>query len=245
MFTNSHKPRFIFFIALLLMVMIQPMLHAQTATIDKQWLESRFSGISVKRVDDTPIQDLKQVVLNNDQIVYISSNGELLLSGAMMNLKTGQNMTESIETELRKEKLLSSTPNQLFEFPAQDEKHKITVVTDIDCTYCRRLHTEIPELNSKGISVQYVMLPRSGLNTSSHHKAVWAACAADPEATLTSAMNGQVPPEKQCDNTIQQQFELARDLRLSGTPAIIFDDGRMIKSYLTPAQITQQLAEQR
>ncbi len=214
----------------------------QQPGVDSQWLKSRFAGIGISQVSATAVDGLNLVVLDNDQIVYMNTEGTVLMTGQMMDLKSGDNLTAVIENRVRRDKLASAMPEGLFEFPASSETDRITVVTDIDCTYCRRLHTELAETNERGISVQYLMMPRSGLNTPSHEKAVSAACSVTPEETLTSAMQGNVPTRKTCSNSIDRQFELARSLRINATPAIIFESGRMINSYLTPQQISDELA---
>lgn len=213
-------------------------------SVDSQWLEARFNEIGIKSVEATSIDDLKLVVLDNDQIVFMSEDGKVLITGQMMNLQSGENLTVAIENRLRRDKLATALPVGLFEFPAENETDRITVITDIDCTYCRRLHNELAQINARGIGVQYLMMPRSGLNTASHEKAVSAACSPSPEQTLTTAMQGELPAKQQCDNSIDQQFELARSLRINATPAIIFESGRMINSYLTPEQISQELVRE-
>lgn len=50
-------------------------------------------------------------------------------------------------------------------YKAPDEKHVITVFTDITCGYCHKLHEEMKDYNALGITVRYLAFPRQGLES--------------------------------------------------------------------------------
>ncbi|MEM9301468.1 MAG: thioredoxin fold domain-containing protein, partial [Pseudomonadota bacterium] len=126
-------------------------------------------------------------------------------------------------------------------FPAQDPVAEVTVITDIDCPYCRRLHQQIEGYNDRGISVNYLMLPRAGRGSGSWEKAVAAACATDPEGALTDAMNGVDLAPASCEHRIGNEFTLARSLRSTGTPAFVLADGRLFDGFVGPADLAERL----
>lgn len=209
-----------------------------------RWLLERQPGLQVTSQRASRIESLRELQVGHDQIVYLSQDGKTVVIGQMIDLVTGHNLTEQSQDLLRQRMLSTAMPGDLFQFPAEHETDRITVVTDIDCTYCRRLHTELDELHARGIGVQYLMLPRSGNPSPSWDKAVWAACAANPEQALTEAMNGQPGTPVACEHSIAEQAGLAASMRLNATPAIIFESGRLINSYLTPDQISEQIRQQ-
>ncbi len=102
----------------------------------------------------------------------------------LLDLETGTNLTEMRRDGLRSEKLASNEIDDLFEYLAPDAKATVTVITDIDCPYCRRLHQQMADYHALGISVRYLMMPRSGPDTLSFEKANHAACAPDREPGL-------------------------------------------------------------
>ncbi len=57
-------------------------------------------------------------------------------------------------------------------FGPKNAAHTVTVFTDIDCGYCRKLHGEIAKYNDNGIRVRYLFFPRSGEGGESYKKAV-------------------------------------------------------------------------
>jgi thiol:disulfide interchange protein DsbC len=115
------------------------------------------------------------------------------------------------------------------------------VFTDIDCGYCRKLHSQIDEYNKQGIAIHYMAFPRAGIGSHSYEKAVSVWCADDPRNALTQAKLGAEPDPLQCDNTIAQQYQLGVDLGVSGTPSLLTSAGQMIPGYVPPEQLRARL----
>jgi len=208
---------------------------------DDRLLKSTYPAIEVRESRPSGLEGLVELVLDNGQVVYISTDGTRLLSGNLLDLESGINLTEARRDDLRSARLAGITIENLFEYPAPDERAVVTVITDIDCPYCRRLHQQLPDYHALGISVRYLMMPRSGPGTLSFEKANYAACAADPAAALTRAMSGEKLPVQSCSNSIQQQYDLATSLQPTGTPAVITGSGKMIHGYVPPDRLAAEL----
>ena len=228
----------------LAMIAVTGLLATASEDFDDQWLAAAFPGLEVISAEPTPVEPWLEVVLADGQIVYATREGDHLLVGDLIDLKQKTNLTDSRRNQLRAELMDSSLPEGLFEFPAPGGGEWVTVVTDIDCPYCRRLHQQISEYHEQGISVRYVMLPRAGLASESHRKAINAACAIDPESALTRSMNGEILEQAECPNTIEEQFRLARRLQITGTPAIVTESGRLFSGYLPPARLAAELSRE-
>lgn len=208
---------------------------------DDQLLKAKYPAIEVRESRPSSVENLVELVLTDGQIVYISSDGKRLLAGNLLDLESGANLTEKRRDGLRLETLANNEIDHLFEYPAEEEKATVTVVTDIDCPYCRRLHQQLADYHELGISVRYLMMPRSGPQTVSFDKARYAACASDPSTALTRAMSGEELPVQECNDTIMRQFELSRSLQPTGTPAVITESGRMIHGYVPPERLAVEL----
>ena len=130
-------------------------------------------------------------------------------------------------------------------FEPEEATHTITVFTDIDCGYCRKLHRQIESYNELGIRVRYMFFPRSGPETSSWFKAEQVWCADDRNTALTLAKSGAVlESEEGCGETpVAQHYELGRSIGISGTPAIIVDTGELIPGYVSPNELLKYLAD--
>lgn len=95
-------------------------------------------------------------------------------------------------------------------------------------------------MNELGIQVNYVAYPRAGIGSSSHQKLVSVWCAPDRQQAMTAAKQGREVVSKDCTNPVAAQYAVGNAIRISGTPAIILENGALIPGYV-PAQV---LAEQ-
>ncbi|HRQ64973.1 MAG TPA: DsbC family protein [Xanthomonadaceae bacterium] len=198
----------------------------------------------IQGVRAVPGSELLEVVVDN-AVVYVSSNGRYVINGAVHDAHTGVELAELRRAELRQDLLAQAPRDARMLYAPAEITHRVIVFTDIDCGYCRRLHQQIPEYNALGIAIDYRFLPRAGIGSHSHRKAAFAWCADDPRATLDAAMAGQEPQGATCDDPIAEDFELARKLRLNGTPMLITEAGELIPTYLPPEQLAARLSSGR
>ena len=195
-------------------------------------------------IKPTAISGLYEVVFGSD-IFYSSADGRFVLQGVLVDLDTNENLTETTRTDIRKGLMSKLNPSEMIVFPPKEKpRHTLTVFTDIDCGYCRKLHAEMDELNSYGIEVRYMMFPRTGLNTPSYQKAVNVWCAKDQQVSMTKAKAGESIPQANCDNPIASQFNLGQQLGVTGTPALLLDDGSLIPGYRPAKDLAAMLDEE-
>ncbi|MCK5895570.1 MAG: DsbC family protein [Cocleimonas sp.] len=191
---------------------------------------------------ESPITGIYQV-LYGTEVVYVSADGKFFIAGDMINMETRENLSKiaqrSVRNDIIKEKIKAP-----IVFKAKDEKHVVKVFTDIDCPYCAKLHREIPELNEKGITVEYLLFPRAGIGSKSYDKAVSVWCAGDSEAqqtAMTIAKERKPLEEKKCENPIKAQYELGQEIGVSGTPALVTSSGRLIPGYMPAERLAKML----
>ncbi len=134
--------------------------------------------------------------------------------------------------------LMANTP--IIYGPKSNPKGVITVFTDIDCSYCRKLHFEINQLSKLGIQVRYLAFPRQGIGSSSYNKLVSVWCSSNPEETMNEAMQGQSITSKTCTNPVREHVLLGRKIGIMGTPTIIFSDGTMWPGYAKADNIARE-----
>lgn len=207
-------------------------------------LERVAPGEKPESITSTAIPGLYEVVFGSD-IFYSSADGRYVLQGALVDLDTNENLTETTRTGMRQGLMSKLKASEMIVFsPKNTPRHTLTVFTDIDCGYCRKLHNEMAELNSLGIEVRYMMFPRSGPNTPSFQKAVNVWCAKDQQLSMTKAKAGESLPESNCDNPIGAQFNIGQQLGVTGTPALLLDDGTLIPGYRPAKDLAAMLDEQ-
>jgi len=124
-------------------------------------------------------------------------------------------------------------------------EHTVTVFTDIDCAYCRKLHKNMDDYLSRGIEIRYLMFPRAGRNSASYIKAVSVWCAEDRKSALSLAKAGKAVKQVICEHPVQAHMALAEQMGISGAPVLLLDSGELIPSYLPADQLEAILDDRR
>ena len=207
-------------------------------------LSAALPALNVTTIKKTPVDGLFEVSSSNDQPLLVSASGTYIVAGEIYQLD-GHKITNISEQkrDVQRAELLAAVPEgEIMSFiPEGETKAKITVFTDIDCGYCRKLHKEIPQLNAMGIRVDYLAYPRAGVGSSSYNKVVSAWCSDDPQAAMTKAKNGQVIPSKRCENPVASHLALGQRVGVSGTPAIVLPTGKLLPGYAPAKVLAKQL----
>lgn len=175
------------------------------------------------------------------RVVYVSVDGRYLIQGNLFDLSTRTNLTESSQAVIRRGILAKVGPERRIIFAAAKPKHRVTVFTDIDCGYCRKLHQQMADYNNLGISVEYLFYPRAGMGSDAANKAISVWCSADRRKAMTDAKNDRPMPKKTCNNPIAADYALGQKMGFDGTPAIYAIDGSQVGGYLAPAQMLAAL----
>ena len=179
-------------------------------------------------------------VMYGTEVVYFSADAKYFIAGDMIELETRTNLSDFAKQSVRKE-IMNREDFKPVVFKAKDEKHILTVFTDIDCGYCAKLHREMPQINAKGITVEYLMFPRAGLQSKSYEKAVSMWCADDQQQSMTDAKERREITSKTCENPIASQYNLGQEVGVTGTPALVTSTGKLIPGYMPADRLAAML----
>jgi thiol:disulfide interchange protein DsbC len=175
---------------------------------------------------------------------YITGDGRYLIDGDLVELATRINLTENKRKADRVTQLAALGEENLIVFAPEKTEYAVTVFTDIDCGYCRKLHREIEDYNARGIAIRYAFYPRAGPNSPSFRKAEAVWCAADRKQALTLAKAGEeVVGEAGCDNPVAREYALGSQLGLRGTPMMVLPDGEVVNGYVPADKLAERLGE--
>ena len=227
-------------LALLLLAFTAPVAADDDFGVVEEKIRALAPNAKSIAISETPIEGLLMVQVSGD-IVYATTDGKFLIQGRVIDLETREDLTEGAKSEVRKELMAGIDTERQITFAAAEPKYDLTVFTDIDCGYCRKLHAQVPEYNAQGISIHYMAFPRAGIGSRSYEKAVSVWCADDPQDAMTKAKAGADPDPAQCENPIAEQYQLGMELGVSGTPALLTNDGQLIPGYVPPEQLRQRL----
>lgn len=205
-------------------------------------LQTLAPGMKVDGIASSPIPGFVEVAVGA-RVLYVSQDGKQLLQGSLVDIASRESLTQASEARLRRGMLAGVGDDTGILFAAARPKYEVTVFTDIDCGYCRRMHSEIAEYNRLGISVNYLFYPRAGIGSESYQKAVNVWCAPDRRKALTEAKAGKDLPQGNCTSPVTQDFDLGRRIGLDGTPAIYATNGTQLGGYVPPAEMLARLDE--
>jgi len=217
---------------------------ADDAELDKvrETVSGMFDGIDAEDVYQSDI-DGWYTIRKGAIIAYISGDGRYLLQGDLIDLVDQVNLSEKDRNKARVKMMTDISDDQTIVFTPETVRHTVSVFTDIDCTFCRRLHSQIDEYMEEGIEVRYFLYPRSGPATESWVKAEQVWCSKDRNEALTLAKLDKNFDSSQCDSSIvSKHYAVGQDVGLRGTPAIVLEDGTLFSGYLPPRQLSEAIA---
>jgi thiol:disulfide interchange protein DsbC len=201
----------------------------------RERLGSPAVGLEVESVAASAIPGIYRVQLRDGPMVYATEDASYFILGDLFSVGPGGfvNLAEQQRSQTRKAKIDAVPAEEEIIFPAKGETlATITVFTDVSCPWCQRLHQEVPELNRRGVEGRYLAYPRQGVGSPGFRQLASAWCARDRQDTLTRLKNRETVPDNVCPgNPVARQFELGREIGVTGTPAIILSSGQLIPGY--------------
>ena len=211
-----------------------PEAHARAA------LHAVNPKLEVDHVSPAPLPGFQEVIVGG-QVVYVSNDGRYLMQGTLYDIPAKQNLGDLAMAKVR-QKLLRTIPvSDRIVFAPPNPKYTVTVFTDVECGYCRKLHSQIADYNRQGIAVQYLAFPRMGLGSADFKKMVSVWCSSDPKKALTDAKNDRPIPYRNCTNPVTMQYNMGQRMGLNGTPMILAADGTQLGGYLPPSELRAAL----
>ncbi|MET0091413.1 MAG: DsbC family protein [Candidatus Thiodiazotropha sp.] len=215
---------------------------AQEAQNIRQGVANIIKDAEITSIQPSDVDGMYEVMMG-PQLFYVTGDGRYLFSGKLYDLVDRKDLTSPKVAQAKAQAIEAVGEDKMVVFAPEKTLHTITVFTDIDCGYCRKLHSEIESYNDLGIRVRYMMYPRAGVGSESYDKAVSVFCADDPKAAMTQAKAGEEIPKKACDNPVKQHYELGKSLGVNGTPAIFLESGDMLPGYVPAEKMNKILTQ--
>lgn len=189
-----------------------------------------------------PFPGFREVLLEG-QVLYVSDDGRYLLQSQPIDLKARAPAASPGLNAYRRKVLAGVPKEERIVFAPANPAYTVTVFTDVECGYCRKLHQEIEEYNRRGIAIEYLAFPRMGPDTPDFAlmESVW--CAPDRRKALTDAKNDRPVPARRCANPVARHYALGQRVGLTGTPMIVTEDGLQMPGYLPPDALLAALQQ--
>lgn len=198
------------------------------------YLQRRI-GRTLEPAKATAVDNLWQTRLQG-QNIYLLNDGRYAVIGKLIDLQSGQNLTENYNRKENLKILSGLDPDDMLVYAPHQPKAVMTVFTDTSCPYCRKLHSELPQLLEAGITLRYLPFPRGGDQGPGYLdlKKVW--CSADRKAALDQAKahNGEASGKAECQAAaaVDRGYAIGTELGVTGTPALYLQNGQQIEGYV-------------
>ena len=200
------------------------------------WLKQRLGVNQFSLPQKTPVEGLYITRFGANQ-GYVTADGRYILIGNLIDLKTGENLTQAVKQKARRAELAKVADKDKAIFPAiGKEKAVLNVFTDTSCPYCKKLHKEVKHLQQAGITVKYLPYPRGGQSGPGYKtlKQVW--CAKDKAQALSIGKGLETGnlPQGDCKEAsmVDRGYNLGNQVGVTGTPSLFKSNGEIIEGYV-------------
>jgi thiol:disulfide interchange protein DsbC len=209
-------------------------------------LAAKIPGSKPEDFRATPVPGIYELTHGTD-ISYVSADAKFVFAGDLYRVSDKgdfPNLSETRRRELRLAKLGEVPESQMLVFGPANAQHTISVFTDVDCPWCRKMHSQIADYNKLGIRVRYLFFPRTGPDTESWAKADAVWCSADRKDAFTRTKGGEdIKPRACAGSPVAREYKLGHDLGVTGTPGVILENGELIPGYLPPSQMLAHIRQ--
>ena len=217
---------------------------ADDAAIRKNIAERLPDFPKIDEIAKTPIPGLFELRVGTD-IFYADEAGNHLIEGHMIDTRTRGNLTQARIDKLTQIDFASLPLKDAIVWKQGKGTRKLVVFADPNCGYCKKFESELTQV--KDVTVYTFLYPILGGDSPEKSRNIW--CAKDNTAAWRNSMVEGTPPLKsmgQCDTAaLQRNVALGRKHKVSGTPALVFEDGKRVPGAMAPAEIEKQLVASR
>ena len=230
--------------ALVLLTACNNNMQAKTPEQVKSALEKAYQehNVKVQSVKKSPVKGLYEVVFEGNEVYYVDENAAYLIEGSLIDLKAKKNLTADRVADLRKVNFADLPLQDAIVEVRGSGKNKVVVFNDIDCPFCRRLEREFAQLTD--LTIYTLLMPVDGLHPEARAKSEQVWCNKDRVGVWTSVMreNKPIPQVEPCETPIERTLQLAHKLGFTGTPTLVFPNGKIQAGYAPAAALQEAIA---
>jgi thiol:disulfide interchange protein DsbC len=214
---------------------------AQEATIRKNIAERLPDFPKIDEISKTPIPGLFELRIGTT-VFYADEQGNHLIEGVLVDTKTRTNLTEARINKLTAIDFAALPLKDAMVVRQGNGSRKLVVFADPNCGYCKRFERELAQ--AKDVTIYTYLYPILGNDSTEKSRNIW--CAKDPMKVWRDWMLEGVVPARSaadCDSSVlQRNVEMGRKYRVTGTPAVVFEDGKRVPGMMPLDALERQLS---
>jgi thiol:disulfide interchange protein DsbC len=215
--------------------------QAQDATIRRNIAERLPQIGRIDEVSRTPMAGLFEVRVGTE-VYYSDAEGNFLLRGELFDTRNRRNLTEERVAKLTQIDFDQLPLKDAFTVVRGDGKRKLALFQDPNCGYCKRFERDLQNVNN--VTIHMFLYPILGQDSLEKSRQVW--CARDRNKAWTDWMvrNVPIPAAPACDaSALERNVALGRKHQITGTPTLVFADGRRVPGAIPASEVEKILAE--
>lgn len=232
--------KILLFVALLC---IAPLTLADTEAVKKA-LAAKMPDVQIRSVSKSQYAGLYEVVANGFNVFYTDEKAEIGIFNAMIDLRTRKNLIEARAQELMKVDVSRLPIDKAIVKVKGDGSRKLYIFSDPDCPFCRQLEKELEGINN--VTMYTFLYPLTSIHPDAMRKAEVVWCSGDrAQAYYDMMLSGKEPQgQATCATPVKDIIKLAEQLYITGTPGLVFGNGKLVPGGLPRHQIEAQLDAQ-
>jgi len=215
---------------------------ADEATVRRMVQEQMRRGGTIESVQKTPWGDLYEVVVRGRDgalIYYVDSRATVIITGSVIDAKTGRNLTEERQRRLDAVKWESLPLQWAITTVRGSGRRKIAILSDPNCPYCKRLEEGLATLDDITVHIlPYAILSPASVRQA---KAVW--CSKDRAKSWDDLMFRRIEPRAapDCDTPVEKLVEFGRRIGATATPTWFLESGERYSGALPLDEVRRLL----
>jgi thiol:disulfide interchange protein DsbC len=210
---------------------------AQLAQIKQKLTQNLPDFPPIDSAQTTPMPGLIEL-RSGSNIIYTDPKGDFIIQGNLLETKTQRNLTDERMDEINHIDFETLPLKDAVVWKNGNGKRRMVVFADPNCGYCKRLEKDLQQI--KDVTVYTFVVAILGDDSKVKANNIW--CLKDRTQAWRDWMLTGAEPAKafgMCASPIQRNGALAQKLRVSGTPAMFFEDGTRLPS-AAPANVIEQ-----
>ena len=215
---------------------------ADEATVRRMVQEQMRRGGTIESIQKTPWGDLYEVVVRGRDgalIYYVDSRATVIITGSVIDAKTGRNLTEERQRRLDAVKWESLPLQWAITTVRGSGRRKIAILSDPNCPYCKRLEEGLATLDDITVHIlPYAILSPASVRQA---KAVW--CSKDRAKAWDDLMFRRIEPRAapDCDTPVEKLVEFGRRIGATATPTWFLESGERYSGALPLDEVRRLL----
>jgi thiol:disulfide interchange protein DsbC len=229
--------------ALVLALALAPLAFADEAAIRKNIGERVPNFPPIDEVTKTAIPGIYELRVGTD-ILYTDEQGNYIIEGQLIETRTRANLTEQRVAKLTAIDFKTLPLKDAMVWKQGTGERKLVVFADPNCGYCKKFERDLQ--NVKDVTVYTFLYPILGGDSPQKSKQIW--CAKDNIKTWRDWMIKGTPigESPACDTSaLERNLALGRKHRVTGTPGLVYEDGKIQPGAVGAEAIERQLVASR